>query len=123
MKILITHDTFYPNVDGASYFTQRLASGLAARNHDVLVIAPGQKFKSYYDDLENVKVYWVLSIPIIVANYRFSAPYIHNKSIKKVLTEFDPEVIHFQGHFPINNVRFIWNNNTYPWRFRNEKCF
>ena len=25
MKIVIGHDAFYPNVDGASYFTQRLA--------------------------------------------------------------------------------------------------
>ncbi|MBU0731333.1 glycosyltransferase [Patescibacteria group bacterium] len=102
MRLLIVHDTFYPNVDGASYFTQRLAHKMADRGHEVMVIAPGQKFQSYHDSLKKLKVFWVMSVPILVANYRFSFPYIHGNAIKKVVAEFDPEVIHFQGHFPIN---------------------
>ncbi|MFH1781385.1 MAG: glycosyltransferase [Patescibacteria group bacterium] len=103
MKILIAHDTFYPNVDGASYFTQRLAKGLVKRGHEVLVIAPGQKFKSHYGNLDDLKVYWVFSIPVMVANYRFSLPYLHETTIEKAVAEFDPEVVHLQGHFPINS--------------------
>ncbi|MBU0671041.1 glycosyltransferase [Patescibacteria group bacterium] len=103
MKILIAHDTFFPNVDGASYFTQRLAKGLVKKGHDVLVIAPGQKFKSHYGNLDDLKVYWVFSIPVIVANYRFSLPYLHEATIEKAVAEFDPEVVHLQGHFPINS--------------------
>ncbi|HEY4703050.1 MAG TPA: glycosyltransferase family 4 protein, partial [Streptosporangiaceae bacterium] len=36
-RVLIGTDTYYPDVNGASYFTQRLAAGLARRDHEVHV--------------------------------------------------------------------------------------
>lgn len=40
LKILIAGDTFTPNVNGAAKFTEHLASGMAARGHDVHVMVP-----------------------------------------------------------------------------------
>ncbi|HXC84749.1 MAG TPA: glycosyltransferase [Trebonia sp.] len=40
MRILIGSDSCYPQIDGTSYFTQRLAAGLAGHGHDVHVLCP-----------------------------------------------------------------------------------
>src|SRR5690606_30715951 len=38
LRVLIGSDTYPPDVNGAAYFTERLARGLAARDHDVHVV-------------------------------------------------------------------------------------
>lgn len=35
MKILIGNDTYPPDINGAAYFTKRLAEGLWQRDHEV----------------------------------------------------------------------------------------
>ena len=65
MKVLIASDTYYPHVNGASYFTQRLAQALAERGHEVAVIAPSLTLGNDTFKRGSVKVYGVRSFPIL----------------------------------------------------------
>ena len=45
MRILIGGDTFAPDLNGSASFAKRLGAGLAARGHDVHVMAPAEKHR------------------------------------------------------------------------------
>jgi len=107
MRILISTDTYYPQINGASYFTQRLAQAMKGRGHDILVIAPSTSFSSGMTLAQGVPVFGVMSIghPMLFKhNFRFvlPIPIIINKKIEKVVLGFQPDVIHIQGHFAIS---------------------
>ena len=42
MKVRIGNDTYPPDVNGAAYFTRRLAVALAYRGHTVHVLCPSR---------------------------------------------------------------------------------
>ena len=42
MKILIAADLYWPTLNGVATASRSLAKGLAARGHEVVVIAPSQ---------------------------------------------------------------------------------
>jgi len=102
MKILIASDTYYPDVNGASYFTQRLASMMAKRGHQVSVIAPARKFKDSVYTRDGVTVYGVRSIAIFVyPGFRICPLFLTQKSIEKHVKDISPDIIHIQNHFMI----------------------
>lgn len=102
MKILIASDTYYPHVNGASYFTQRLAHSLQQRGHTVLVIAPSRTRQPESFTHENVAIYGVPTLPFVIhQNFRFASPF-KLKRINEVVTDFKPDIVHIQGHFPIS---------------------
>src|SRR5665213_3653946 len=105
MKILIASDTYYPHVNGASYFTQRLADALAERGHEVGVIAPS--LTVHNDTLQRGKVhmYGVHSFPVfIVPKFRFVVPWVINRRIGQVIRDFKPDIVHIQMHFPVSRA-------------------
>lgn len=100
MKILIASDTFYPNVDGTSYFTQRLAAMLSRRGHEVFVFAPSKSFKDDIFIRDGVTVFGIRSIPILIyPGFRFSPFFLVRKAIKNYIREINPDIIHIQNHF------------------------
>ncbi len=104
MKILIVSDTYYPHVNGSSYFCQRLATGLKKRGHDVRVLAPSRRFtfESYLHD--DIRIYGLPSISVLSHGYRFSPPFFQKRRIEQILNEFKPDVIHCNSHFSPNTV-------------------
>lgn len=103
MKILITTDSYYPNVNGASIFGQRLARGLRDRGHEVLVIAPGTSAKSRYFEVDGIRVFGVRSVPaFIYKDMRVVVPVDVDRITMKAIKMFQPEVVHAQGHFPVS---------------------
>lgn len=107
MKILISTDTYYPNVNGASYFTQRLAFYLEQKGHDVLVIAPSRKFGHESFEHNGVTVFGIRSFPVpFYKKFRFALPIRIKKSIEEKIKEFSPDVVHLQGHFFISKIIF-----------------
>lgn len=107
MKVLIASDTYYPHVNGASYFTQRLAQALAEAGHDVAVISPGPEFTSTKRPHGKVTHYGVRSFPIgIVPRFRFVLPVISGISgaVRRAIHEFKPDIVHIQMHFPISRM-------------------
>lgn len=102
MKILIATDTYYPSINGASYFTQRLATMLAKRGHQVYVLAPSMTSENNISKNDGVHVYGVRSIGVpIYPDFRVSPLFLSQRSIKKYVKEIHPDVIHIQNHFMI----------------------
>lgn len=105
MKILIAHDTYYPDVNGAAYFTFRLAKYLKRAGHEILVIAPSLTRKSYYSVYEGINEFRVWSLPaMVVEDFRFCLPIVIKRKISKAIVKFNPDVIHVQGHFPLDRA-------------------
>lgn len=105
MNILIAADTYYPSVNGASYFAQRLAAMLSQRGHTVSAIIPSQKFKNTKTTYEGVTLYGVhsLSVPIY-PGFRLSPAIFIKKSIATIIRDVKPDVVHIQDHFMIGKT-------------------
>ncbi len=101
MKILIATDTYYPHVNGASYFSQRLAHYLSEHGHTVVVIAPSISFQNTKSDIDGILVYGVWSMPILFYDgFRFvPLPFMIQRSVERAISEFNPDIVHIQSHF------------------------
>ncbi|MGA2076568.1 MAG: glycosyltransferase [Terriglobia bacterium] len=55
-SLLIASDTYHPDVNGAAYFSYRLATLLAARGHEVSVICPARGLRQRSAWQEGVRV-------------------------------------------------------------------
>ncbi|WP_116414875.1 glycosyltransferase [Subtercola boreus] len=130
LKIIIGADTFSPNVNGSARFSQRLASGLAARGHEVHVVAPAASRKhgtwteSY--DGQDITVHRLRSYRWYPHDWlRFAEPWFINKNSDRIVEQVDPDVVHFQSHIIVGrglsiaarkrgNIRVIGTNHFMP---------
>jgi 1,2-diacylglycerol 3-alpha-glucosyltransferase len=101
MKILLATDTYYPDVNGAAYFTYRLATLLAKRGHNVSVMCPSRSFKNTISNDKEVMVYGIRSIHLpVYQNFRTS-PFSISRTVRRVVREISPDIVHIQNHFLI----------------------
>lgn len=101
LRILIGTDTYHPDVNGAAYFTYRLATGLAARGHDVHVVCPSPNGPAETRREDGVTVHQLRSVPTGVhPTFRVCLP-PQTHAVSEVLRSVAPDVVHVQGHFPI----------------------
>jgi glycosyltransferase involved in cell wall biosynthesis len=109
MKILIASDLHYPTINGVATFGRNLAIGLAARGHEVMVIAPSQTSKKFKEIDVNHVVVRTASIPFVpYQNFRISPT--PGREIKKAILEFDPDVIHIQMLLWIGQATMKYGN-------------
>src|SRR5690606_14197579 len=95
MKILIASDLHYPTINGVSTFSRNLATGLADRGHEVIVVAPSQTGDAYSEIDGNHTIMRTKSVPFaFYQNYRISLS--PGREVKKILHDFKPDVIHIQ---------------------------
>lgn len=95
MKILIASDIHYPTINGVATFSRNLARGLAERGHEVLVIAPSQTGKPSKEVDGNYVIVRTASVTFpFYQNFRISLNPL--REVKRIIDEFDPEVIHVQ---------------------------
>lgn len=109
MKILIASDLHWPAVNGVATFSRNLAHGLAAHGHEVLVIAPSQTGKKYKEVDGNYVIIRTAAIPFpFYQNFMISlTPY---REVKKVINEFQPDVIHIQMLLMIGQAVMKYGN-------------
>ena len=101
MKILIATDTYYPDVNGAAYFTYRLATTLAERGHNVSAMCPSRSMKNTVSNHGRVTVYGIRSIHLpVYQDFRISALFI-SRTIKSAVKKISPDIVHIQNHFLI----------------------
>ena len=97
MKILIAADLHWPTINGVAVFSRNLAQGLAARGHEVIVVAPSQR-RSGLADVEmdgDYKIIRTMSVPFpFYQNFRISVS--PRREMKRIIEEFEPDVIHIQ---------------------------
>lgn len=105
MRILIASDLYYPGVNGAAYFTYRLANWMAKDGNGVVVIAPSNCFRNLKETEDGVTVYRVKSFGLPFYNSVRVAPTgILRFHIRNIVREFNPQVVHVQSHFMIGKT-------------------
>ena len=101
-RVMIGADTFPPDVNGAARFAGRLASGLAARGHEVHVVAPSLTGPAGTDRVGAVTVHHLRSHAWPGRpQLRFCLPWQVRRSTAELVDLVDPDVVHVQGHFPV----------------------
>jgi 1,2-diacylglycerol 3-alpha-glucosyltransferase len=105
MRILIGSDTYYPQIDGTSYFTQRLAAGLAGHGHDVHVLCPADPALPGPPGPPGSPAVPVHTVPSFMTPFHPTQRVCLTAAIRrqagKAVRTIRPDVIHVQGHFPI----------------------
>jgi 1,2-diacylglycerol 3-alpha-glucosyltransferase len=105
VKILIASDTYPPDVNGAAYFSYRLATALALRGHEISVICPSRGLRAQTSLQDGVTVFGVQSLPLLLyPEFRFAPPFLVKNSIRNFLRASRPEVVHIQNHFLLSNA-------------------
>ncbi len=111
MKILIASDLHYPTINGVATFSRNLAKGLAAHGHEVLVIAPSQTGKKSKEVDGNHVIVRTVSVPFpFYQNFRISLN--PNREVKKIIDDFDPDVIHIQMLMSIGQAAMRFGNKA-----------
>ena len=106
LRILVGAETFAPDANGAARFADRLSAGLAARGHDVHVVAPsptGSAATEARDD--GVVVHRVSSrhLPGYDA-IRVCLPWEAMSEVRKVFGRVRPDVVHTNGHMALGRA-------------------
>ncbi|GAA1701940.1 hypothetical protein GCM10009808_19880 [Microbacterium sediminicola] len=107
LTILIGADTFFPDVNGAARFGERLAAGLVARGHDVHVMAPSKTWAQHGEfreviEGEEMTVHRIHSYRWYPHDWlRFILPWRSKHYARKVLDRVRPDVVHIQSHIVI----------------------
>lgn len=100
-------DTFYPDVNGAARFAERLVAGLVERGHDVHVIAPSKKHRQHgtFRELiegQTVTVHRWASWRWYPHDWlRFVLPWRVRPQARTLLDALQPDVVHIQSHIMI----------------------
>lgn len=99
LRILVAADTFAPDVNGAARFADRLSAGLAARGHDVHVVAPSPAGRAGTEVRDGVVVHRLASrhMPGLDA-MRVCLPWEVSPEVRKVFADVRPDVVHTNGH-------------------------
>lgn len=96
MKILIAADLHWPTINGVATFSRNLAHGLAARGHEVIVIAPSQNGRRHKETDENYIIERTRALPFpFYQNFRISL--MPQAEVKAIIEKFQPDVIHLQS--------------------------
>ncbi|GAA1281349.1 hypothetical protein Psi02_37090 [Planotetraspora silvatica] len=103
--VLIATDTYPPDVNGAAYFSHRLASGLAARGAEVHVVCASDQGPPRVENIDGVVVHRLRSAPLLVhPTMRVSVPAGLGRTLSRLIGQVGPEVVHVQGHFVVGRA-------------------
>jgi glycosyltransferase involved in cell wall biosynthesis len=129
LRIVIGCDTFYPDVNGAARFEERLAAGLSARGHDVHIVAPAasRKHGTWQEVYEgqSLTVHRLRSFRWYPHDWlRWVEPWFINGNSARILDAVKPDVVHFQSHIIVGRglsieavkrgIRVIGTNHFMP---------
>jgi glycosyltransferase involved in cell wall biosynthesis len=109
LTVLIAADTFPPDVNGAANFAERLAVGMAARGHDVHVLAPAasRKHGTFLEQHAGVTltVHRLYSTRWPLHDWlRFATPWRAEANAERVIRQIQPDVVHIQSHIVIGRA-------------------
>ncbi|MBR8740702.1 glycosyltransferase [Nocardiopsis sp. MG754419] len=105
LSVLIASDTYPPDVNGAAYFTHRLAEGMAGRGHRVHVVCPSAEGEPHVRVNGPVTEHRLRSAPIpFQTDMRAALPLGMSGHIARLLRRLDPDVVHVQSHFTLSRA-------------------
>lgn len=105
LRILVGAETFSPDVNGAARFADRLSTGLAARGHEVHVVAPSPDGPARVERRDGVVVHRMTSrrFPGLDA-MRVCAPWEVGAEVRDVYERVRPDVVHTNGHMSLGRA-------------------
>lgn len=99
LTILLVSETYRPDANGAAYFVDRLARGLAQRGHDVHVACPRPGHAGATRS-GRITVHHVRSWPIPgYPQVRVASPARAARWLRSLVEEILPDIVHVQNHF------------------------
>ncbi len=105
IRVLIATDTYPPDVNGAGYFTHRLAAGLAERGHDVHVVCASATGRPGIEHGCGVTEHRLRSVRMVAhSEMRTAVPMGISGHIARLVDRFAPHVVHAQSHFTISRT-------------------
>ena len=110
LRVVIACDTFPPDINGASRFAERLASGLVRDGHEVHVIAPAHNktFGSFTEvhDGSTMTVHRIKSYRVVQhKTLRYVWPFTLKKKADRLLRTIKPDALHINSHMIVG--RFV----------------
>ena len=106
MKILITAETYPPDVNGAAQFGRRLAHGLLERGHEVHVAAPmptrgaSRTMEDHGITEHRFRSHHAATHPY----FRLCLPWEIKREVARLLDELQPDVVHAQCHYILGRL-------------------
>lgn len=97
MRVLFATDQYLPTPGGISIVTQRISTALAAKGHNVAIIAPSPSWKFKKEAKNSVTVYGIPSFLVHkLKQLRFSPTFLYHKRITYIVKNFKPDIIHLE---------------------------
>ncbi|GHC69660.1 hypothetical protein GCM10007079_00420 [Nocardiopsis terrae] len=104
-RVLIGTDTYPPDVNGAAYFTARLARGLAGRGADVHVLCPSPCGRPHVAERDGVVEHRLRSLPSLAhESVRLTLPTGVRGHLNRLLDRLRPDAVHIQNHFLVGRM-------------------
>ncbi|MGW5876499.1 glycosyltransferase [Nocardiopsis terrae] len=104
-RVLIGTDTYPPDVNGAAYFTARLARGLAGRGADVHVLCPSPGGRPHVAERDGVVEHRLRSLPSLAhESVRLALPPGVRGHLNRLLDRLRPDAVHIQNHFLVGRM-------------------
>ncbi|MFE9244439.1 glycosyltransferase [Nocardiopsis sp. NPDC006938] len=105
VRVLIGTDTYPPDVNGAAYFTARLAHGLAERGADVHMLGPSPTGRPYVSEQDGVVEHRLRSMPSLAhESVRLALPPGVRGHLNQLLGRLRPDTVHIQNHFLVGRM-------------------
>lgn len=105
LRLVIGADTFPPDVNGAAAFSCRLATGLAARGHEVHVLCPEADGIPDVSTMDGVTVHRVAARRTpFHPTFRVCTPWRAGTAADSLLAELAPDLVHIQSHFVVGRA-------------------
>ncbi len=101
-RVLVGAETYPPDLNGAARFAGRLSAGLAARGHEVHVVAPSPTGRPGVDVVDGVTVHSVTSRrygPLDAL--RVCTPWDAARETARIMEQVAPDVVHTNGHLVV----------------------
>lgn len=91
VRILYALNVYRPYIDGVGISIERQAIGLAARGHEVAIVAPGLRFADTQERWGQIKVFRLRAVKVIADQWRL--PVVPERGVVRAFQAFDPDVV------------------------------
>jgi 1,2-diacylglycerol 3-alpha-glucosyltransferase len=98
MRVIIVSQT-YSYGNGQASFTIHLAESMAQHGHQVMVITPSERMKSYSLRQNGVHVEKVAAVHMSILHPTIYITPLPSHRIQQLFHEFQPDVVHIQDHY------------------------
>ncbi|MGW9346060.1 glycosyltransferase [Nocardiopsis flavescens] len=103
--VLIGTDTYPPDVNGAAYFTARLARGLVRRGVRVHVVCASPDGRPHTAERDGVVEHRLRSVPSLVHDsVRLALPVGVRGHLDRIMERLRPDTVHIQNHFLVGRM-------------------